>query len=67
MQTHAKAAEYAMLAEAVRNTGQRAFWVDDEIVNWLERRERRKASRAKPNNYQGHRSADAYRTAKHYR
>jgi hypothetical protein len=32
--------------------------VDDEIIEWLERRERRKGSRANPNNRQGHREAD---------
>jgi len=40
--------------------------VDDEIFEWLERRERRKGSRANPDNRQGHRSADTYRTAKHH-
>jgi hypothetical protein len=40
--------------------------VDDEIIAWLERRERRKGSRANPDNRQGHREADTYRTAKHH-
>jgi len=40
--------------------------VDDEIIEWLERRERRKGSRANPDNSQGHREADTYRTAKHH-
>lgn len=40
--------------------------IDDEIVAWLARRERRKGSRANPDNRQGHREADAYRTANHH-
>jgi len=40
--------------------------VDDEIIEWLERRERRKGSRANPDNRQGYREADTYRTAKHH-
>jgi hypothetical protein len=39
---------------------------DDGIINWLLRRERRKGSRANPDNRQGHREADTYRTAKHH-
>jgi hypothetical protein len=37
--------------------------VDDEIISWLRRR---KGSRANPDNRQGHREADTYRTAKHH-
>ena len=37
--------------------------VDDEIISWLPRR---KGSRANPDNRQGHREADTYRTAKHH-
>ena len=41
--------------------------VDDEIFDWLQRRERRrKGSRANPDNRQGHRQSDTYRTAKHH-
>jgi hypothetical protein len=39
--------------------------VDDEIIQWLQRRERRKGSRANPDNRHGHREADTHRAAEY--
>jgi hypothetical protein len=46
-----------------KHLASRIVAVDDEIISWLRRR---KGSRANPDNRQGHREADTYRTAKHH-
>jgi hypothetical protein len=40
---------------------------NEEIIAWPKRRERRKWSRANPDDRHGHRDADTHRTAKHHR
>jgi hypothetical protein len=41
--------------------------IDDDIFDLLRRRERRKGSRANPDNHQGHREANTHCTAKQHR
>jgi hypothetical protein len=46
-----------------KHLASRIVAIDDEIISWLRRR---KGSGANPDNRQGHREADTYRTAKHH-